>query len=119
MAKFPHVEVMAILARDELNRSHRAKGLEFLAQAGDGPIARELRAAVQKRGRQPFGAKHLWWGIGADNDELRQRGMGYEERRKELGVRYMLDVTQIATALAKYERAIEEIRTIEEENRDS
>jgi len=116
MAKFPKVEVSAILAREELNRGRREKGLEFLAKAGDGPIAQELRAAVKRRGRQPFGAKHLWWEIGAVNDEMRSAGIGYEDRRKKLGAKYMLDVTQVATALAKYERAAAEIREIDEEN---
>ncbi|TGV89763.1 hypothetical protein EN792_006285 [Mesorhizobium sp. M00.F.Ca.ET.149.01.1.1] len=115
MAKLPPIEVRAILARDELHRgkAHREKALAFLAEAGDGPLAQELRAAVSKRGRQPFGAKHRWWEIGVDNDDLRDIGMGYEERRIELAARYMLDVTQIATALGKYERAIEEIRAAE------
>lgn len=118
MAKFPRIEVNAIWARDELNHGNRTKGLELLAKAGDGPIARELRSAVEKRGRQPFGAKHLWWEIGAVNDELRHAGMSYEDRRAELGARYMLDVTQIATAIAKYERAVEEIASIHAENGD-
>ncbi|TIV73080.1 MAG: hypothetical protein E5V89_02235 [Mesorhizobium sp.] len=116
MSKLPPIEVKAILARDELHRgkTHREKALKFLAEAGDGPLARELRVAVSKRGRQPFGSTHRWWEIGVDNDELRDLGIGYEERRVALAARFMLDVTQIATALAKYERALEEIRAADE-----
>lgn len=118
MAKFPRVEVNAIFARDELNRSNRAKGLEFLAQAGDGPIARELREAVQKRGRQPFGAKHLWWEIGSDNDEMRSAGMSSKARYSALALKYhMNDEARLKTSIAKYERAAAEIAAINEENR--
>jgi len=117
MVKLPPVEIAAINARDELNRGNREKGLEFLAQAGDGPIARELRAAVQKRGRQPFGAKHLWWNIGHDNDELTRLGVSREDRLETLSVKYRLgDKSKIATALAKYNKALEEIREIDYEN---
>ena len=118
MARLPKIEIKAHRAREELHKGNREKGLAFLAEAGDGPIARELRAATAKRGRQPFGASHRWYDIGVDNEELTERGWSREDRLEELGAAYMLNPRQIETALAKYNRAIEELRTIEEENRD-
>lgn len=121
MAKLPKIEVKAHWARDELHKgkAHRDKALAFLADAGDGPLARELREAVKKRGRQPFGAKYRWWEIGIDNDELTEHGMGREARLAKLGADYMLHPRQVEDALAKYNEAVEEIRAVNAENGDS
>ena len=62
--------------------------------------------------RQPFGATHLWYEIGTANEGLRNRGSSYDERMDKLGVRFMLARTQVETAIAKYERAMDETRTI-------
>jgi len=113
MAKLPKIEIKALWALDELHKGNRRKALQFLAEAGDGPIAEELRATTKKRGRQPFGRSHLWWEIGIDNEDLTQRGFGYETRLEKLGAEYMLHPRQIEDALSKYERAVEELRAIE------
>lgn len=120
MAKLPPFEVRAIWAKDELNKgkANREKALRFLAEAGDGPLARELRASINKRGRQPFGAKHRWWDIGTENDDLTAQGMGYEDRVAELGARFMLHPRQIEEAIAKYGNAAEEIRAIDQSIQD-
>lgn len=120
MAKLPIIEIKAHWARDELHKGNREKGLAFLAEAGDGPIARELRAAIGKRGRPPFGASHRWWDIGIDNDEMREAGVPHAERMHRLALHYRLnDESKLKTAIAKYERAMDEVRSIDEENRDA
>tara|TARA_A100001391_G_scaffold12331_3_gene7261 strand:+ start:6863 stop:7219 length:357 start_codon:yes stop_codon:yes gene_type:complete len=118
MAKLPKIEIKALWAQDELHRGNREKALAYLAEAGDGPLARELREATKKRGRQPFGASHLWWDIGIDNDVMRQAGKSYAERLKELSRTYRIyDEAKLKTAIAKYERAADELHALEEENR--
>jgi hypothetical protein len=118
MAKLPKIEIKALWARDELHKLNREEGLVLLAEAGDGPIARELRAATAKRGRQPFGASHRWWDIGIDNDEMRDAGVPHAERMRRLALQYRLnDDSKLKTAIAKYERAMEEYRAISDENR--
>ena len=120
MAKLPPIEIRAHWAHDDLDKGkvHREKALSFLREAGDGPLARELRDTVKKRGRQPFGAMHRWWDIGVDNDQLEGAGIGRQERLDRLAVSYMLNPRQVETALAKYNRAIDEIRAVAGENRD-
>lgn len=120
MAPLPKIEIKAHLARDELHKGNRKKGLALLAAAGDGPIARELRAATAKRGRQPFGASHRWYEIGIDNEEMREAGVPHAERLRRLALHYRLnDEAKLKTAIAKYERAMDEVRAIDEENRDT
>jgi len=75
-------------------------------------LAAYLRSA--KRGRQPFGATHLWHEIGIDNDEMRTAGLSYEERMARLGGRHMLARTQVETAIAKFEAAMDAVRADEE-----
>lgn len=120
MAKLPPIEVKALWALEELHKGkpHREKALSFLREAGDGPLARELRDTVNRRGRQPFGGTHRWWDIGVDNDDLVLQGMDYDDRCVVLGHKFMLNPRQIESALAKYNRAVDEIRAIAEENRD-
>lgn len=110
--------------KDLLHRGKRAEALVMLEEAlADGTAGEETRELADylrtaKKGRQPFGATHLWYEIGRDNEDLIDQGMSYGDRLKELGVRYLLNPTQIATSLGKYTRAMDEISSIEEENRD-
>jgi hypothetical protein len=117
MAKLPPIEIKAIWARQELNmgKAHRDKALAFLREAGDGPIAQELRTITARKGRQPFGSSHLWWEIGIRKEELLADGVGYYAGCKQLGVEFMLEARQIETALAKYNRACEEIMLISQD----
>lgn len=120
MAKLPPIEINAILAREELHKGKgsRDKALKLLEEAGDGPLAQELREQVKKRGRQPFGAKHRWWDIGTRNDELAAGGASYAERMDILAREFHLgDESKIKTAIAQYERAYEAKRLADEENR--
>jgi hypothetical protein len=77
-------------------------------------LADYLRTA--KRGRPPFGAKHLYWDIGVENDILRSAGKRYEQRMSILGASYMLDVTQVELAIAKYEIVSSEISELNRES---
>ncbi len=103
---------------DLFHSGKRAEALRMLdsaiasGRAGDETkaLAEYLRTA--KRGRQPFGATHLWYEIGTANEGLRNGGSSYDERMDKLGVRFMLARTQVETAIAKYERAMDETRTI-------
>lgn len=123
MAPLPKIDVQAIWIKDLLHRGKRVEALAMLDKAiasgtaGEETIALADYLRTAGKGRQPFGATHLWYFIGTDNDELRHRDVDYDDRLKELGEKYMLNITQIATAIGKYERAIDEIRTIDEENR--
>lgn len=118
MAKLPRMEIKVTWARDELHKGNREKALEFLASAGDGPLANELRSIVSKKGRQPFGSSHRWWEIGVSNDEMRQAGVPYEERLNRLSVEFRLgDPTKVKTAIGKYERLYAELREFEEKRR--
>lgn len=117
MAKIPPIDVQAYWIRDLLHRGRRQEALDRLqtimasGKAGTETVALAEYLATAKRGRQPFGATHLWYEIGTDNDELRDSGASYEERMSKLGSRYMLARTQIETAIAKFEAAMEEIRS--------
>lgn len=114
MAKLPQLEIVVSWAWDELHRGNRKKALELLAKAGDGPGARELRELVKKRGRQPFGAKHLWWDIGVENDLMRSQGVSYAERLERLALQFRYnDISKLKTAINAYEVAREEIRSLD------
>ncbi len=121
MAKLPPIDLPAIWIRDALNRGDREKALRLLDEAiaagRAGPSTLELAGYLRgaKRGRQPFGASYLWWDIGRDSDELAEQGMTRESRLEALGVRYMLAPRQVETALAKYNRAVELARQIDDE----
>ncbi|TCU13087.1 hypothetical protein [Rhizobium sullae] len=116
MAKLPPIDTEAFWIRDLLHRGKRADALARLRAVIDagraGPEAKALAEylATAKRGRQPFGATHLWYEIGIDNDEMRTAGVGYEERMDKLGGRFMLAKTQIETAVAKYEASMDALR---------
>jgi hypothetical protein len=118
MAKL-NVDVEAIWIRDLLNRGKREEALSCIQQAlarGDaGPDVKALAEYLQKArpGRQPFGAKHRWVDIGRDNDEMRDDGIPYEDRLKELGDRYRLTEKKVEEAIAQWERGMEETRAIE------
>lgn len=122
MAPLPKMDLLAIKIKDLLHLGKREDALSMIEKAtAEGTageetmkIAEYLRIAG--KGRQPFGKTHLWYQIGVVNDELRDAGMGYDDRCEELGKLYGLNKTQISTALGKYERALDEIRIIDEEN---
>lgn len=111
--------------RDLLNRGQRAEALTLFESAKvEGRCSREMDELEiylkgARRGRQPFGAKHLWIEIGSDNDSLRSDGVSYAERLEKLSLKYrMSDESKIKMAISKYERALEETRRInDEENR--
>jgi hypothetical protein len=87
--------------------------------AGADTLALAQYLSTAKRGRQPFGTTHLWYEIGLDNDELREAGVGYEGqdgRMERLGRKYQLNPRQIEAAVAKFERAMDEARAVDEEN---
>ena len=116
MAKLPPIDVPAFRIRELLHRGRRDQAIKMLnatIEAGRGgaetlALADYLKTA--KRGRQPFGATHLWHEIGIENDEMRSAGVGYDERMEKLGVRYMLAKTQTETAVGKYEAALDAAR---------
>lgn len=121
MAKLPPIDVRAHWILDALHRGDRPRALKLIddaiasgrAGAKTLEIAEYLRSA--KRGRQPFGAKHLWWDIGVDNDEMRAAGVGYADRLQRLALKYRLaDESKLKMAIAKYEEAAEEIRAIDD-----
>ncbi|QND59840.1 hypothetical protein [Mesorhizobium huakuii] len=107
---------------DLLHRGKRKEAKEriikVLATGRAGPETQKIAAEVfaPKRGRQPYGAKHLWFEIGTENDIMRGAGVAYERRMDDLGGRYMLAKTQIEIAIAKYEAAMIEIRAENEAN---
>lgn len=119
MAKLRGIDIQAYWIRDLLHRGKRKEALKRLSeimatgQAGAETIGLADYLASAKRGRQPFGATHLWYDIGIENDEMREAGTSYEERMSALGVKYMLAKTQIETAVAKFEAAMDAIRTDE------
>jgi hypothetical protein len=122
MGKLPLVDLPAIWARDALNRGDRERGLAIIRKAVEtgkaGPDTLALAEITSKRGRQPFGKKHLWYDIGQRNDELIAADWSYEARITELKKFGIADPHEIAKVLAKYNRAVEDLRRIEEENRD-
>ncbi len=72
--------------------------------------------ATAKRGRQPFGARHLWFEIGRDNDDMRTKGVSLEERLQHLALEYhMSDRSKLQAAIAEYEKVMAEVRTIEQD----
>ena len=117
MAKLPPVDLNAIWIRDLLHRGRRdearARLQTVIASGKAGPETRALADYLDsaKRGRQPFGASHLWYEIGIANDELRDAGVTYAERLAQLGVNYIMAERQVETAIAKFEAAMEIIRT--------
>lgn len=121
MAKLPPIDVPAYWIRDLLHRGRRDEALAKLdAAIASGKAGAKTRALAEylrtaKRGRQPFGATHLWYDIGIDNDEMREAGLSYADRMDKLGAKYMLAKTQIETAIAKFEAGM---AAIGEENRD-
>lgn len=121
MAKLPPIDVRAHWIRDALHRGDRTVALAMIDEAiASGKAGRETLALAEylrtaKRGRQPFGAKHRWYEIGVDNDEMRDAGKTGEERYATLALKYRInDVSKIKTAIARYERAMDEVRSIEE-----
>lgn len=122
MAPLPKMDLNIFWIKDMLHRGRRAEALAMLDKAiangtaGDETLALAEYLRTAGKGRQPFGATHLWYNIGQDNDELRDAGISYDERCEELGRRYDLNKTQISTSLGKYERAVEKICAIDEEN---
>lgn len=121
VAKLPPIDVHAHWIRDLLHRGRREEALDRLHKVlASGKAGAETRAlaeylATAKRGRQPFGARHLWYEIGIDNDDLRAKGMPYAERLAELAARYMIADRQLKAAIARYEAAMDEIRAIDPE----
>jgi hypothetical protein len=74
--------------------------------------------ATVKGGRQPFGAKHRWIEIGQDNDTMRAKGYSQAKRMEKITAKYRIyDESKLRTYIAKYERAMEEVRGIDWENR--
>lgn len=116
MAKLPPIDVTAFRIRDLLHRGKRDEAVKMLnatiqaGRAGAETLALADYLQNAKRGRQPFGATHLWHEIGIDNDEMRSAGLNYDQRMEKLGVRYMLAKTQIETAVGKYEAALDAVR---------
>jgi hypothetical protein len=116
MAKLPPIDTQAHWIREMLHKGQREEArvriIELLATGRAGAETQKLAAEVfaAKRGRQPYGAKHLWFEIGQDNEELRDAGKSYEERMMELGGRYLLAKNALEIAIAKYESAMIEIR---------
>jgi len=124
MANLPPIDLDAIWIKDDLHRGKREQALarieSAIADGRAGPetlaIAERLRTA--KRGRQPYGAKHLWWEIGVENDLLRDAGVSYAERLEKLALVFHLnDEAKLKTAIAEFERVRDEIKRIDEENR--
>ncbi|MDX8495862.1 hypothetical protein RFN29_30405 [Mesorhizobium sp. VK22B] len=118
-------EAEAHQIRDLLHAGLRVEALQMLeaviaggsAGADTMELANFLRSA--SRGRQPFGARHRWTEIGAENDELRSAGMNYEDRLTALSVKYRLgDESKVKTAIAKYEAAMDIARSLVNEIRD-
>jgi hypothetical protein len=116
VAKLPPIDVNAFWIRDLLHRGQREEALTRLERViATGRAGAETLALAEflkraKRGRPPFGATHLWYSIGAENDEMRCAGATYEQRMDRLGAKYMLARTQVETAVAKYEAGMEAIR---------
>ena len=117
MARLPPIDTQVHWIRYLLHRGQRGEALARLEKVlATGRAGAETRALAEflrtaKRGRQPFGAKHLWYEIGLENDELRDAGLSHAERMEQLGQKYLIsDEAKIKTAIARYERAMEEIR---------
>ena len=123
MAKLPFVDLPAIRAKEALHWGNRPRALQILRKAVEtGKAGKETLELVEylstaKRGRQPFGRKHLWYLIGQRNEELADAGWTYDTRIEELKSFGLATREDIAKALATYARAMEEIRAIEEEER--
>jgi hypothetical protein len=116
MAKLPPIDVPAHWIRILLHQGKREEALAWINDLiASGKAGAETRAlaeylATAKRGRQPFGSKHLWPEIGAENDEMRSAGIPYERRLEELSIKYRLgDQAKVKLAIAKWEAAMEEI----------
>ncbi|MGH6774580.1 hypothetical protein [Brucella tritici] len=109
--------------KDLLHRGKRAEALQMLEKAlTDGTAGEETRALADylrsaKKGRQPFGTKHLWFDIGRDDEDMQEQGMSRQERMSVLKEKYKVyDETKFSTWINMYERAMDEIRLIESEN---
>jgi hypothetical protein len=116
MAKLPPIDVPAHWIRNLLHHGKREEALAWINDLiASGKAGAETRAlaeylATAKRGRQPFGSKHLWPEIGAENDELRSAGVSYEQRLEMLSLKYRLgDKTKVKIAIARWEAALEEV----------
>ncbi|MDT3379197.1 hypothetical protein RNI52_17830 [Labrys neptuniae] len=109
--------------KKDLHRGRREEALARIAELIEsGRAGTETRALAEQlakagKGRQPFGAKHLWIEIGEENERLRDAGIGYDERLAKLGGIYLLSARHLKTALRTYRVAMEEVRRIDEENR--
>jgi hypothetical protein len=124
MAKLPPIDLDAIWIKDDLHRGRRADALARIeaaiadGRAGPETIAIAERLRTAKRGRQPYGAKHLWWEIGVENDIMRDAGVSYAERLEKLALMFRLnDEAKLKTAIAEYEQAYDAIKRIDEESR--
>ena len=123
MAKLPPIDVQVFWIRDLLNRGQREQALARLEQvlasgkAGAETLALAEYLRTAKRGRQPFGAKNLWFDIGADNDEMRSKGVSHADRMERLALSYRVnDLAKLKTYIAKYEKCMDELRA-DENNR--
>ena len=109
--------------KDLLHHGKRAEALVMLEKAlADGTAGEETKALAEylraaKKGRQPFGMKHLWFDIGRDDEDMQQQGISRPERMAALKAKYKVyDETKFSTWINMYERAMDEIRLIESEN---
>lgn len=123
MAKLPPMDVQVFWIKDLLNRGQREQALARLEQvlasgkAGAETLALAEYLRTAKRGRQPFGAKNLWFDIGVDNDEMRSKGISHADRMERLALSYRLnDLAKLKTYIAKYEKCMDELR-MDENNR--
>lgn len=123
MAKLPPIDVQVFWIRDLLNRGQREQALARLEQvlasgkAGAETLALAEYLRTAKRGRQPFGAKNLWFDIGVDNDEMRSKGISHADRMERLALSYRVnDLAKLKTYIAKYEKCMDELRA-DENNR--
>lgn len=113
MAKLPPIDTQAHWIRDLLHRGRRKEALARINRAIErGSAGRETLELAEylasaKRGRQPFGSKHLWADIGMENDDMRDAGVPYEERLRSLSVKYRMgDLAKVKQAISTYESAI-------------
>lgn len=123
MAKLPFVDLPAIWAKEALHWGERERSLQILRKAVEtGKAGKETLELLQylltaKRGRQPFGRKHLWYLIGQRNEELTDAGWAYDARIEDLKSFGLASREDIAKALSKYAKVMAEVRAIEEAER--
>ncbi len=118
------IDTAAFWACDALHRGNRERALSIIGAAVEsGNASLEILALAEflrtaRRGRQPFGAKHLWYEIGSDNEEMRDSGMAGAARYNALALLYRInDHSKLKTAIAKFERTMAVVRAIDEDER--